>query len=651
MAKDTEMDQVGLGDLSDVLHNQGVADLAWLDVDVEEYRKFEALPKQNLDMIPELQQAMVWDGKDDRVPSIIPLRPHTVVNRNPLDIHDAPVRSASSVTNRLAAYVMAGLSDRDIQRRLTSEFSPQQLQSVSAEALSVLNERGLLGNVYVNASHFPRCAQEGPHREFVAKHGKRALFVLSKDNCSGCVHNKGGSCGSFKKRLVSEVPYDSKLAAHYSPQLSTEKRLGEDDVRAFVAGDVKDRLRVAFLRPVVARNPDGVQKIWTQDKPKVPELSEQDIQSFVDRHAAVHDAEPMPSPMYLVASRRVQHGQADRSSLLASSDPGIRHLAKEYGILGHTYLDGDALGGVEATWKFQKASKTVPDFILFRNLASMEKNTPEFATLCRLTSIVPKRLELGRYSLSSAIGRAHAQGRISEEEASALSANADSISAEHMASVIAQLNLYVPQAVPRDVSVQTAAAVFHYGSTAPQDGHVRTVNPDEIRRSVGQMMNTGLSGGRLASAVQSRYSRNDLAQIGSEASSRVLANDGIQGSYFVDPTVYPDYGKSCHTGSELLRKKSVPNVLTGSSCTGCRYQTHPGWCSKYAKTLIRQVPEVVREEIRAKRSLPVVAGGSAAAPVRNPVEEFGLTAELSVEIGRPKQAGLEITITSKSVDG
>lgn len=82
-----------LGDIDDILHNQGISDYSWLNVDVDEYRKFEALPRQNLDMIPELTRALVHDDRDPRVPQMIPLKPHVIVNSNPLEHPSPPTRS------------------------------------------------------------------------------------------------------------------------------------------------------------------------------------------------------------------------------------------------------------------------------------------------------------------------------------------------------------------------------------------------------------------------------------------------------------------------------------------------------------------------------------------------------------------------------
>lgn len=158
------------------------------------------------------------------------------------------------------------------------------------------------------------------------------------------------------------------------------------------------------------------------------------------------------------------------------------------------------------------------------------------------------------------------------------------------------------------------------------------------------MMNSGLSGRRLVSAVLGRYSRSDLSQV-PQVGASLAADDGVQGSYFIDPTAYPDYGRGCSTGAESLRRRRVPHVLAGSSCTGCRYQTHPGWCSKYAKNLIRQVPDSVRAEAAERRRLPVV---SDRAPVENPVEKYELSSDFVLDPRPAPRAAPDVSLPARS---
>jgi len=640
----------GIGDITEVMSNQGVSDLSWLNVNEEDYRALEALPKQNLDMIPELQSALSWDGKDPRVPEINPMRPHTMVNRNPLDRPEATLRSNSSVTNRLAAYVVAGLPDQVIASRLRSEFSPEQLSASHAEAAEILAEKGLLGNVYVDAKHFPRCAQEGPHRDFVAKTAKRALFVLAKEACGGCVCNKSGSCSSFKKRLTTEVPYDRKTAAAYLPQLASENRLVPGAVQSIVAAGstpetIRGVLREAFLRPVATTPLEAPQTIQQRAIPKPKPVTDADVAAFRDRQAA-SVCDPMPGSMARVVAKRMMQGRYDVASIVASSDAEVRGLSREHGILGHTFVDADCLGGVRETLAFVKKMASPPDFVLLRAPSPADQASPELAELSRLSAVVRQRPALTVENFSRALGRAVAAGRITSEQAASAAQRVAATPFSDWAPAIAHVNLTEAPAQLRHVDYQTAPKVaLHHGTTTGEAAAAQ-MDPEEVRKTISHLMNTGLQGRKLQSAVLRRYARSDLAQVPS-VGAQLAKDDGVQGSYFIDPTAYRDYGRGCQTASDNFRKlNSVPNVLASSGCTGCRLQTHPGWCSKLAKTLIRQVPEEVRLEVAERRRLPVV---QASAPVRNPVAEFELTADLPVEIAAPRVAKGEISLSGQSV--
>jgi hypothetical protein len=126
-----------------------------------------------------------------------------------------------------------------------------------------------------------------------------------------------------------------------------------------------------------------------------------------------------------------------------------------------------------------------------------------------------------------------------------------------------------------------------------------------------------------------------------------VINDGVQGYYFIDPTAYKDYGRGCNDGSKSFRKQGALNVLAGDKCTGCQLQTHPGWCSKYSKELINQVPDEIRKasvEVRKRLSMAKLA------PVENPVEKYELASELTVDLGGVRDIGPEITIDSPTLD-
>lgn len=643
MAGDNKIDMNrGLGDIDSILHNQGVADLSWLAVDEETYRAAEALPKQNLDVIPDLQRALSMDGEadgDGAVPHLIPMRPHTLVNRNPVA---ATADLSAPISSRVARMVMAGVPNADILGRLRLEFPDDAIRSAGEAIREVLTERGLLGNVYVNAAHFPNAASD-PDEKKLARHlGKLATFVIG--GCggkNGCNCHETGMCNTFGgKRVVSEVPYGANVAAFYAPRLAVEKRpldLGEYDDEP---SSWKARLQTAFLKPARAMMPDGVMTVHSQQpKASQPVVSMDDVRLFVERHQVA--ADPIPSPEYAKYARRMQDGHDDRAVLAASTDPHLRALAAEYGILGHTYIDSDVAGGCRKALAAVESRGLSPEYVVRRSASCGD--CAHCAKLCANGArIVPARQPVDRLAFGRALKRAADQGRLPTEQARVAASRAPAEG--NWRALTAQANLISPApAAPAPAGYSGLNIKAHNGDPGRHDmAPAREMDPEEVRRTISHLMNTGLEGRSLQAAILQRYTVDDLRQV-PEVGRVASKDDGVQGRYFVDPTAYSDYGRGCSRGSDSFRKKGAPYVLASSGCTGCTLQTAPGWCSKYAKGLIRQVPSEIRERVASeRRMLPVVSS----APVTNPVDEYELRSELTVDTAGARHKEIDISLPS-----
>jgi hypothetical protein len=659
MAKNMLSLDAGLGDITSVLHNQGVADLSWLNVDEEEYRKFEALPKQNLDMIPELQKALTVENGDG-VPSITPVRPHVIVNRNPFPLDTIAVKTDTTVPirNRVAHLVMTGLPSETILTRLALEFGASDIKRAEPVINEVLGESGVLGNVYIDAKHFPRCMTGSNQQKFAR--ATSACYILAKEECADCICNQNGFCHVMGgKEIVDEVPYGPKLALQHAERLMAEGRPLDLTVRkadkSFVSeNEWKERLRTAFNRPPVAPRPDGVQTIHTPQRVTAVVTTAADLEAFWARRRAVTESEPIPSPAYMKYARRMMTGYDDIALLAGSEDPYLQALVSEYGLLGHTWLDMDALGGCRNTLSFIQSRNNeliasrnegigvVPDYVVRRlSTCSVCKGQPDGACveISRISFIVQSRPAADKRTFVRALIRAVGTGRISRLDARMAAKNVGDKADWTL--LTAQANLYYS---PQVESTAVRAAVAMH-ACAPSSGETSTkVDAEEVRRTLSHMMNRGLTGRALQDTLLQRYSREDLCQV-PEIGIHAATVDGIQGSYFIDPTAYRDYGIGCDEGARYFRKRGAMNVMASDRCAGCMLMTHPGWCSKYAKDLITQIPPAVWHAAEAaRRSLPIVRP-----TVENPVEKYELIAELPVEIGQKPMPGPEINISSPRI--
>lgn len=638
----SELGDGGLGDITGVMNNQSVSDYRWLNVDPEEYRKFEALPKQNLDSIPELTEFLAREP-DERVPSLVIQRPITVVNSNPLDCPDVPSRASTleNLKKKVASYVVANLPSSEIQKRLTLEYSPEQIRSASSEIREILEERGLLGNIYINAAHYPKCHQpKDPSHRFVARYASGAGFVLAKDSCANCVCNRSGMCSSFKKVVVSSVPYNQQTLGTYVPSLVSQNRIPGGSLKEIPKDEtaIKGLLRQAFRRLPVVQNPE-IPRTAHYQRPEVkPVISDEDVQKFIERQSA--QKTPFPSPQVLRAILALTQGHLP-IGLQRSTDGSIREIAREHGIVGHTYLDIDALGGPKPTLGFIRTKGLEPDFLVGRLAYEL---SDELTQLVRGYKIYATRPALNLEHLRSALMRAVHERRMEASFANEAFKKSQAALSVDWDSVVSQVNLYIPPMAEKTPDYTAPKMSFFHGDTS-KDVVAVNIIPEEVRRTISHLMNTGLCGSRLQKAVLSRYTREDLAQI-PEIGQQLAAVDGVQGFYHIDPTAYPDYGGGCNSGSKTLRHNQAANVLACSKCTGCRLQTAPGWCSKYAKKLVRSIPESAHREGAERRILKVVQDTRR---IENPVAQFELSSDINVDLNGSKSNTLDISIADRSI--
>lgn len=648
----------GLGDLDFILHNQSVSDLSWLSVDEADYRAAEALPKQNLDIIPELVHAL---REDDDIPHVIPLKPHTIVNRNPLENsgQTSAVDMTAPIRNRVAAMVMAGLSIPEIEKKIHLQFAPGDIRIAASAIRDILSERGLLGNVYVDAAHFPNAHRDPKEKKFVAAFAKNAIFVIG--GCggkNGCNCHQTGLCSTFgSKRVVDEVPYTAKLANSYASRLAAENRpirypTGRVDELPVSGREWKEIIRSSFLKSPISKNPDGLKIVRTQHQAAKPVVSTSDIESFWERRFATPSTPGLPSIAYMKYARRMMKGHNDSQILTASGSSELIRLASQFGIIGHTYIDIDALGGCRNAVDLLQSraasnvSSISPDYIVRRSASCSychDVLDGACAQLCRVSKLIHDIPVIGRTELATALQRAVLQKRIKPEQArSAFEKTSGSLSTNWQY-LVGQVNFYQPREASKDQYTGHKQTAFN-GASGSELSKAE-MDPEEVRKTISHLMNTGLSGKALQAAILQRYSRDDLKQV-PEVGRRASMDDGIQGHYFIDPTAYRDYGRGCDDGAKHFRKRGAQYVLASSSCTGCVLQTHPGWCSKFAKGMIRQVPTQVRDRVAsARRVLPVVQD-----PVENPVDRYELAGEISVDMSGSKSRGISIEISGPSLD-
>jgi hypothetical protein len=605
-----------LGDLTGFLKECAVNNLDWLDVDDKAYRELADLPKQNLDFAPDLEAA--WDHKD-QAPSTY-LIPNKDVPRTMGDLSEVHGKLASDeILQRVAKVARLALMQSTDSGKfvdaLKTRFDPWTLQAARPLITSIVQERGLLGRYYIDANDFPSCSKKASRSEveFVKKNAGSARFLLAKDQCVDCVHNAKATCSVFHKELVLEVPYSPELAGAVE---RSQCACGKQAVQASIQ-DPRERIKAAYLarnvqvtshvetpKPVV--NPVHQLKA-TVDPTKVhlPVLATQAQQNLAEQLAWVPPTSGKVASMSKDASskkafdvcsflqREMLKGRSEKELLhalrLSFSLDELRATRNSWEPL---YKEAGLYGTVFSTQESFDNCHEGADFIAKHNhqikgiVASQKCATCIYSKLSRCLvygkPLVAKAEDL--YTEETV-----KQSLWDNKQAGRLGSGAESFAwgttpAESLKAIYRTASISNPQAhIPMRAYVEQAFRGEVTGYTTSG------LTKREVVKTASRYLNEGLYGSRLLQALQVRFDARDILASQEELKT-AMAEQGLQGIYYVDPTIYNDYAKGCDEGARLHRARQVPYIKQGSKCATCVLQPHPGFCSKYAKHLVIDPP-------------------------------------------------------------
>lgn len=145
---------------------------------------------------------------------------------------------------------------------LTKRFDRDSLAAARGVIASALEERGLIGKLYIDASDFPGCDRGASQPiEFVRRFAKDARFVVAKTACGNCVHamtnpTGGQTCSVFHKEIQIQVPYTEALAAEIHQLQQAKGKAVIAHVQSTVVSP-KQRIALYLLAKAPANdNPD-----------------------------------------------------------------------------------------------------------------------------------------------------------------------------------------------------------------------------------------------------------------------------------------------------------------------------------------------------------------------------------------------------------
>jgi len=692
-----------LGDISGLLKEGSVSNLDWLEVDPADYRREDTLPKQNLDVVPDLEAA--WAHEDEAAAKYVPNRAGAPRTMGDMSGEHGLLRASPSDIRKTARLALMQSDDpQRLRQALLSRYDLDSVQAARPVIAEVLAERGLLGKVYIDASDFDAChtgsAKSG---QFVQRYAKEAKYVLAKPRCSGCIHAhqgavSGETCSVFHKEIQVEVPYTNALAEEVEAMQEAKGK----EIQA-TAREPRERIRLAMLAParqevkgLLPRAKENVQRLLK------PVEAVQDYQKPIDLTPLKEQLRAAIQSALLAGRFKLAQAQsAYRLVAMASSPQEVDDLSEKiqgapmpelavYRGAGEQHLQHTATPAVveeqllaassltrkrdEETLKLLAAKKAEPVLALLKREMLKGRSEAELVQALKYGFTGPD-LEATRaqweplfkeaglfgvlYSTQTAfsecregadflakhnpgvkmmvagqkcsgciynkISRCLMYGKPLVKSALEVSTNkmVEQVLADHKAAGrIAPWDSRVAWGQnPREALKNIHTAASYKGG--PAEGQTRDSvvkafygnRPEhmlrqDVRREIvataQRFLNEGLYGRELLTALRARFEARDLTAA-REDLRPVIAEQGLQGIYFVDPSVYADYGRGCDEAARLHRTRGVPYLKLGSKCGSCVLQTN-GHCSKINKHLVADVPYPA-DRLELQRE--ILASGSA----------------------------------------
>jgi hypothetical protein len=721
-----------LGDISGFLQDGNVSNLDWLDVDEAEYRKTETLPKQNLDIAPDLQA--VWDREDGSGAKLVPNRAQEPRTVGDLSAQHGLLRAKPEDIRKVARLTLMQSDNlARFQDALVKRFDIDSLRVARTVLASTLAERGLLGRLYIDASDFPTCASGASQPiDFVKRYASDAKFVLAKTACSGCVHSHGNptggqNCAVFHKEIKVEVPFTPALAEQVEKaQTAKGKQL------VATSQDLRERIRLAMLapdaefqsaalprpkeqvlrllRPVEATPQVTLPVDLTRPKQAAREavdaalrggrLTVPNAQALFRGIAAATTIEAVedchkyasegalparkvyagpgeqPPPVFVPpdraeaeiakASAEAEKQAADAKAVVAAerARPVLALLRREM-LKGRS--EDEVRQALASAFQSTDLEATAPSWVLLASTMGaygvVYATQSSFDDCHEGADFLAKHNPGIRYMVAgqkcagciyNKIGRCLIYGKplVASPVEVVTPEIVQQVLADHKsAGRIAPWDNRSwgesPSQALRNIHAAAAATglpqraqprlevVKGYYATAPQ---VTTgeLTRREIVKTARQYMNEGLYGSDLLQLLQSKFDKRDLVAAAGDIRP-VIAEQGLQGIFYVDPEVYDDYGKGCDKAASLHRSRGVPYLKVGSKCGSCVLQTRPGFCSKLNKPLVVEPPYV--DKAAQQREI-LASGASTEMDVSNLVNNgHAMMAEFEVQ-----QKGMDIEL-------
>ena len=643
-----------LGDLSDFMKEGSLTDLDWLDVDEKAYRELDHLPKQNLDVVPDLEAAWGHEGK----PSSAYLVPNKDVPRTMKDLYPTP---APDVVRTARVLMMQNPDLKTVMGKLLSKYGSSVVREFREELLVLAKERALLGGLYISASDFPNCHKlDSSTLSFVRKFASKAKYVVACDQCSGCRHSSGNTCAVFHKQITVDVPYTEELASEIErtqvglgKAVTASSKSPRDRIQAALLASDATQSGLAYAKPVedTSRLIRQVEKTGKVHLPVLSSAARKDYDASVawsptasaGKVASSQPSESRALGVVAFLRKELLKGRGEVEAIqalkmafsledLAATRASWEPLFKEAGLFGTVYSTQDSFDDCHEGADFlARQASPVKGIVAGDRCQGCIHNKMARCLLYGRPLVASSEDLYTQEVLGQSIREYKLAGKLSSDAFFEGSVR-DSLKQAY-----------------RMASTKASAPIRSYATAFA--GHTPSYNTAgltkrEVVKVATRYLNEGLYGVDLLRALKSRFDPRDIKAAQEDLRS-VLAEQGLQGVYYVDPSIYADYGKGCDEGARLHRARLVPYVKQASKCVSCVFQTSPGHCTKYAKPLVYEPPytdkAAQQRDVLASGKATEVTIGSMMNPPGNILAQFEMQADLQVVVD-PQASPVDVDV-------
>jgi len=592
------MDLEGLGivakmapdvDRSDV----GIVDHNWLS---DAYQDPSRLPDKPVDNgIPELQQA--WGDRTDGIQRV------DLYDRASLTYEDAMQHEEDDDPlnrDKLAALVRmamrrsaAGQSMQSIKQTLLDALGPKEASKIVRPVQAVEAEHGLVGNIYVRASAFPRLQHGKWAKEFKrAAKGCRYLIATPGEDSQSCAT-------ALNLELVAspnDIPWQRELkryAAQLQATRQAPKTASKQDPRAylrmwFLGASQSPRLdiestKIRHTMPVDTVTTAAAKKALVEFT--IPHRVVFDMQ---ERHNK-HDTEKVIKRVGAMV--RAQLVTPEEAQVLLASKAPPKEILKAAAKIAMTVKKA-SYGGAIPEVRGESISKEAA----WSELRKAERHWEEShkAIRKRITQDgVKSKVRLIAAQINGGMKGKHLASFIRET----LTQEEAFLASPMLTPILKKTGALNPKRAEVK-TYEDATFTQHIASSRELQVPVKEIR--KAARWVRQQMNEGMAGPELDQLIQLRLDHK-VRKAGSERIAQVRQeHEGVSGHLYVEAAAYAsaEGTSGCEKGSHRHRANQLKFVMAMDRCATCVFKNADSVCQKYNKQLIDELAPEMKDEFQ-----------------------------------------------------